>query len=254
MISWKGKLKKRRRGRGSQLEIGEGGGIGRLSRIYLTAGWPLSLQALSSLWEAKEARGGTSNTTGGARREGRRWGAAFQERSSSPVPLRRRLGFPPGADYSTRSQRNLPPGEEEEEKADSQSSPVILRFSSFSKPSLLKEGYFGWLTQQMFREAKEEAGLHFTHLSPVPYRWKLSKENFQASPGEIWKFFNLASFSQILSHQILKKYLDFPQTTLCVDKQIILFSDYNLLSWNEALSRVETLCSAGSIYCAVNRG
>ena len=44
MISWKGKLKKRRRGRGSQLEIGEereggeGGGIGRLSRIYLTAG------------------------------------------------------------------------------------------------------------------------------------------------------------------------------------------------------------------------
>ena len=41
MISWKGKLKKRRRGRGSQLEIGEGGeggGIGRLSGIYLTAG------------------------------------------------------------------------------------------------------------------------------------------------------------------------------------------------------------------------
>ena len=34
MISWKGKLKKRRRG--SQLEIGEGGGIGRLWGIYLT--------------------------------------------------------------------------------------------------------------------------------------------------------------------------------------------------------------------------
>ena len=34
MISWKGKLKKRRRG--SQLEVGEGGEIGRLWGIYLT--------------------------------------------------------------------------------------------------------------------------------------------------------------------------------------------------------------------------
>ena len=42
----------------------------------------------------------------------------------------------------------------------------------------------------MFREAKEEAGQHFTHWCPVPYRLKLSKENFQAPPGEILAYFN----------------------------------------------------------------